>query len=190
MENTTVKVFNKVTILVFLIGIVVGFGSASLWLRRSKNLAALKEMTPAVSEEAPAGGAGDKTAENTLNTSLAAVSAAFSGGKNSLAVDNQKAGDRVAVSSVTLEKDAWVAVHEDDGGKPGRILGAQRFLAGTHSGAVDLLRGTVAGGMYYAMLHADDGDHAFDVAKDVPIKDAGGDPVMAKFTATAAEGAK
>ncbi len=190
MENTTIKVFNKVTILVFLIGIVVGFGSASLWLRRSKNLSAAKEMAPAVSEEAPVGGTGDKTTENTPNASLAVVSAALSGGKNSLSVDDQKAGDTVNIASVMVDNDAWVAVHEDNGGKPGRILGAQLFRGGTHSGTVDLLRGTVAGGAYYAMLHADDGDHAFDAAKDMPIKDTDGNPVMVKFTAAAAQSAK
>jgi len=85
---------------------------------------------------------------------------------------------------VMLEKDGWVAIHEDNGGKPGKILGAQLFSAGKHdAGTVDLLRATTAGGVYYAMLHVDDGDHAFDALKDMPVSGADGNPVMAKFTA-------
>ena len=187
MENTNKSVFNKVTVLVFLIGIVVGFGSASLWLRRSKSMSAAKENTAAaVGENAPDAGSGASapTAEKPADSSLAQISAALSGAKNSLVVSDQPAGDTVSVSSLTLENAAWVAVHEDDNGKPGRILGAQLFPAGaTHDGTVELLRGTTEKGIYYAMLHADDGDHAFDAAKDMPINGADGNPVMAKFTA-------
>lgn len=192
MDNTnTSRVFTKVTVLVFLIGIVVGFGSASLWLRRSKSAdvsvqSGTSENTSAVSETTPTPESNNSAAEKPANTSLGAVSAALSGAKNSLSVNDQTAGNMVSVSSAVLESAAWVAIHEDNAGKPGKILGAQMFPSGTHSGAVDLLRATTAGGVYYAMLHADDGDHAFDAAKDMPVKDAGGNPVMVKFVATGA----
>ena len=193
MENTNKRVFNKITVLVFLIGIVVGFGSASLWLRRNKNINTASENTPAVSGELPAGASADKAASAMGDSSLAEASkalSALSGAKESIAAHNQPAGDAVSINSINSEQGAWVAVHEDEGGKPGRILGAQFFLAGNHSGIVDLLRATAENKIYYAMLHRDDGDHVFDTAKDLPIKDEDGNPVMAKFTVGSTAGGR
>ena len=97
-------------------------------------------------------------------------------------VVDQTAGTRVLIASVAFTNDGWVVIHEDASGKPGRILGAQRFIAGNYKDvSVDLLRGTVAGESYSAMLHTDDGDHTFDDAKDVPVTNANGMPVMANF---------
>ncbi|MEK7082116.1 MAG: hypothetical protein AAB915_00350 [Patescibacteria group bacterium] len=181
MENTN-KVFTKVTALVFLIGIVVGFGSASLWLRRSTNVETSGDAA-AVSESMPAEGL-DEAAEKSADLSLAEISAALSGGKSSVSVADQPAGDRVSVSAA-LEGAAWIVIHEDSDGEPGRILGAQMFPAGANSGVVELLRGTSAAHSYYAMIHADDDDREFSTARDMPVKNADGNPVMAKFNATA-----
>lgn len=180
--DTTNKIFTKVTVSIFVIGIVVGFGAASLWARRAKNMS----DSVAVGRQESATPSSETT-EKTGDTYLAQISASASAtdGKNSLAVDNQPAGTAVTVSSVMLEKNGWVAIHEEQNGTPGKILGAQLFLAGTSSGKVDLLRGTVANGTYDAMLHADDGDHKFDPAKDLPLKNAAGMPIMVKFTARA-----
>ena len=188
MENTNKSVFNKITVLVFLIGIVVGFGSASLWLRRNKNISAAPESASTVSGESPAGTSTDKTANAVSDSSLAEASKALSGAKESIAVHNQPSGDMVSIDSISSEQGVWVAVHEDEAGKPGRILGAQLFLAGNHSGVVELLRATAENKIYYAMLHRDDGDHVFDAAKDLPIKNADGNPAMARFTATSVPG--
>ncbi|MBI2056098.1 MAG: hypothetical protein HYT37_01855 [Candidatus Sungbacteria bacterium] len=101
------------------------------------------------------------------------------GGK--IAMNEQAAGMSVAVANVSLPVSGWVAIHEDAGGKPGKILGARRFEKGTHAGVVELLRKTEDGKAYYAMLHADDGDRLFDAKKDMPMKDVSGAAVMAKF---------
>jgi hypothetical protein len=104
---------------------------------------------------------------------------------NSLVVANQTAGGTVVVSSVSLMKDGWVVIHEDRDGEPGNILGAQRFTAGLHTegGEVDLLRWTETGLIYYAMLHRDDANRAFDHTHDLPILNEQGDVVLVKFTA-------
>ncbi|HEY4496034.1 MAG TPA: hypothetical protein VJC04_01615 [Candidatus Paceibacterota bacterium] len=103
---------------------------------------------------------------------------------NSILVKEQVAGIEVVVEQVILKDMAWVVIHEDDGtGKPGKILGAQLFDAGTGAGKVELLRGTVADGNYFAMLHADNGDRAFDPKLDLPILDLSGQPVLATFKA-------
>lgn len=108
-------------------------------------------------------------------------------GGNAVAVNDQAPGLRVAVAMVTLARDGWVVIHEDRDGKPGNILGAQRFGSGANqSGSVDLLRSTEEGRVYYAMLHSDDGDRAFDHAKDLPLTDPQGNVILMRFVAAAA----
>ncbi|KKW21517.1 MAG: hypothetical protein UY71_C0028G0002 [Parcubacteria group bacterium GW2011_GWB1_52_7] len=103
-------------------------------------------------------------------------------GKNAIAVEDQAPGNQVTISTAVFgEGGGWVAIHEDREGKPGNILGAQVFPAGeTRDGFVDLLRPTVRG-VYYAMLHRDDGDRQFDHAKDAPITDNTGSVIMMRF---------
>ena len=103
-------------------------------------------------------------------------------GKNAIVVEDQAPGNQVVISTAALEEGGgWVAIHEDRDGKPGNILGAQFFPAGeTRNGFVDLLRPTVKG-VYYAMLHRDDGDHQFDLSKDAPITDTTGSVIMMRF---------
>jgi len=106
--------------------------------------------------------------------------------RNLISVKEQTEGVRVILDEVSVENLAWAVIHEEDTDKPGRILGAQLFDAGaTKPGTVDLLRGTLAGRAYYAMLHSDNGDRAFNPKNDLPIADEQGNPVMMKFTATA-----
>lgn len=101
-----------------------------------------------------------------------------------ISVSNQASSMQVLLTAATLEHAGWAVIHEDRGGKPGNILGAQRLNGGTHSNViVDLLRGTNAGGIYYAMLHGDNGDRTFDYKVDVPLIDGTGNPVMVRFMA-------
>src|SRR3989338_6152319 len=59
------------------------------------------------------------------------------------------------------------------------------FDGGTwDNGKVELLRGTIEGGKYFAMLHADNGDRAFDPKLDAPIVGKTGSPIMMEFTAS------
>jgi hypothetical protein len=104
-------------------------------------------------------------------------------GENAVYVQDQAPGDRVFVSSVVFAASGWVVIHEGQNGVPGNILGAARFDTGGHTGEVELLRGTVDGGVYYAMLHTDNGDRTFDLKNDTPIRDDTGDPVMMRFAA-------
>ena len=106
-------------------------------------------------------------------------------GPNAIAVNDQKPGLQVGVSMVVLSQDGWVVIHESEDGKPGRILGAKRFSVGTGlPGTVELLRPTEEGKVYFAMLHADDGDRQFDHAKDLPVKDPQGNAILMRFVAS------
>ncbi len=98
-----------------------------------------------------------------------------------ITVNDQDAGSAVSVSSVATQKPVWVAIHEEAGSGPGKILGAQLFDSTMHSGKVELLRNTESGRTYYAVFHHDNGGRGFDYEKNTPIKDSSGREIMAKF---------
>jgi len=103
--------------------------------------------------------------------------------KNMLSVSNQKAGPTVDIDEVSLQKPGFVAIHTDDHGKPGAIIAHSGLIsAGTKQDLV-INYATKAGSVYYAMLHADNGDGKFDPTKDLPIVGSDAMPVMAKFMA-------
>jgi hypothetical protein len=101
------------------------------------------------------------------------------------------AGAEVKVQSVTLPVSGWVAIHDYRAGAAnsiGNVLGAAWFPAGIHENiSVELLRATVAGQKYFAVLHADDGDKIFEIKAD-PIllsNPSTNIPFAAEFTAQA-----
>jgi hypothetical protein len=108
-------------------------------------------------------------------------------GENNLVVANQPAGISAIMSMVSLSQNSWVAIHEEnEDGTIGNILGARRFDTGRYFGEeIELLRGTVGGRMYVAVVHADDGDSIFDHEIEVPLQGISGDNITAKFLATA-----
>ena len=102
------------------------------------------------------------------------VSEIGTAGAASIEVADQAAGDTVLVSSVVVpEGSYWVAVHETVGGTS-RTLGARLFGKGTGSGAVELLRPTIAGHTYEVMLHKDNGDSEYKRSDDLEVKDSAG----------------
>jgi len=151
----SLNIFNQKWITSFVIGIVVGSGAAWLWL----------SDTPPVEI--------NDTVEITQSEKIFAI-----------VVADQNAGIEVHIKEVTLQKTGWVAIHESQNGSPGTVLGAQLFNAGKQSGTVDLLRGTAPGSVYYAVLHDEDGDRAFNLRKDLPLSDSMGNPIMAEFRTT------
>jgi len=104
-------------------------------------------------------------------------------GDNALAVDNQAPGNTVVIKGVLLKNPGWVAIHDDVNGQPGKILGATLFDKGQADGTVELLRNTVEGASYIAVLHNDDGDYKnFNPKTDLPLNADNGTMVMVKFT--------
>lgn len=128
-----------------------------------------------------------KEGKSMVEISAPSQTGSITGGGMIMVVSPQAPGKNVVVAKVSMTISGWVAIHEETSGKPARILGARRFDKGVYSDVnVELLRATESGKIYYAMLHADDGDRAFDVKKDMPIKDSSGSLVMVKFTVTPA----
>ena len=167
--------------IVFIIAFLLGYGTSSRIVNRPTGDGADKSQAgqAAVTEEEAA----MEEAESG-EPSLPQISLSLGAGINTVSADNQPAGSSAAVA-VKTDSPVWVAVHEDMNGKPGKILGAQLFNAGAHFGKVDLLRGTVVGMKYYAMLHSDDGDRKFDPSKDQPLTSTAGTHITDEFTATA-----
>ena len=147
-------------VVIAVVAFLVGFGSAWVWLTKSP---------------VGAGIVGDKTSGQKSDKAIDEVIG------NSISASGQSAGISAKIDSVKVEKLSWVAIHEDNNGAPGNILGAQLFESGEHSGTVELLRGMLPGQTYYAMVHTEDGDRAFDPKKDLPLIDDAGQPVWAIF---------
>jgi hypothetical protein len=104
---------------------------------------------------------------------------------NRIVMSDQYPGNMVYLSSVQLAKPGWVVIHKDNAGQPGDVIGSTYFASGINPGKVTLTSSTIEGGVYYAMLHTDDGDKIFDAKKDLPLKDSRGNTVMKLFRASA-----
>lgn len=175
--ETVKQYLNAATAAIFVVAFAAGYG-VSWYVQSRGDGAGAGSEAPAVAE-GDADAAPAKTGLADAPSPVAAGMAAAGG--SAVSAEDQAAGKTVTVS-VTLGRAAWVAIHEDAGAKPGKILGARLFGAGgAQRGAVELLRPTEAGKKYYAMLHADDGDKKFDHTKDMPLAGAAGAPIMHAF---------
>jgi hypothetical protein len=92
---------------------------------------------------------------------------------------DQKAGNSVAIDSMSLTRKSWIAIKDTKG----YILGAGLFQAGATSGVVPLLRATTAGERYEVLIYVDDTDKIFDLHKDMLVVSADGSPVGSAFSA-------
>jgi len=173
------KALNTTTVVVFIVAFLIGYGVSSQIINRDKASSAAPKET-AMIEDA---GLPVELADLSGAVAPEAVMPAQTGGQGVMAAINandQPAGITATVT-VNFDKSMWVAIHEDVKGAPGKILGAQMFPKGTHTGAVDLLRPTEGERKYYAMVHSDDGDHTFDQKKDIPVKNADGTVISHAF---------
>lgn len=179
--NNMIKQSYPAFIIVFVIAFLLGYGtSARIVNRPSAGMDAARSRGEITAAEEGSEGA---------ESALAQISGPLSTGMQAVSADDQPAGNTVSVI-VKTGKDAWVAVHEDTGGKPGNILGARLFTTGTAAGRIELLRRLMAGRKYYAMLHADDGDRLFDHTKDLPFVSSAGGAIADDFLATDAPAAQ
>ena len=96
-----------------------------------------------------------------------------------VSVMDQTAGMSIAVKDVTLAKPTWIAIKDTKGW----VLGARRFDASVDNVTVPLLRTTVAGDTYQAVMYVDDGDNAFNMHKDNLVTDSANAPVASTFKA-------
>jgi hypothetical protein len=86
------------------------------------------------------------------------------------------ADGRVVVDSVAVNRAGFLAIHRDDGGEPGAIVGHSDLLEGVYEDVTVGLDEELPGGTteLWAVVHADDGDGRFDPATDEPVRAFGG----------------
>ena len=108
--------------------------------------------------------------------------------KNAVVTTQQRPGDTVKVAQTFLAAPGYVAIHEDDNGAPGAILGVSAYLESgeTTNIAVPLSRTSVDGEKLWSMLHVEKtGDTTFDEVRDTPVKSVTGGPLVGQFGITA-----
>lgn len=123
-----------------------------------------------------AGTSGSGTAAGNVNTVPVPVATASG---EMVSVLDQPAGSFAMIASVQVTKPSWVAIKDTKGW----ILGAARVEASAEAVQVPLLRNTVAGETYQALIYVDDGDKQFDFHKDLLVTSSEGAPVAATFSA-------
>jgi hypothetical protein len=172
----------------FVVGILVGVIGVSIANKPGSPLySSGTDSSSTPSAVLPSGS--DTTASNTSATGIIGsdtMGVTGQSSSNGVLVNDQAAGVTVTLNEVDFQATGWVAIHEDSNGKPGEILGAALFPAGkTTDATVTLLRPTIAGTSYLAVLHFNDnpGSNVFNWQKDVIMDDSTGHPIMVQFTA-------
>lgn len=103
--------------------------------------------------------------------------------EDSIFVANQKPGRFVNVGRAALSKKGFVTIHKEEEGAPGSIIGFGNLLntGESRNFSVTLNRKSVVGESFYAMIHWDNDNGAFNPAEDAMATDKAGNLVMAKF---------
>lgn len=101
--------------------------------------------------------------------------------RNVIVVQDQAVGSSVVVSYAALSQPSFVVLQQEGPGQP-RILAVSRLLpeGEAHNFRV-AVEGGLPGGFYYAALRRDDGDGAFDAARDYAVRDARGAAAITRF---------
>jgi len=108
-------------------------------------------------------------------------------GPNAIYVDAQLAGsNEVIVGMAVLGEPGFVVIHSDDGGVPGKVIGAsERLSEGGENIRVNVDETLEVGRVYYAMLHADANQNGvFDGESERPLTDTLGNVILMSFEAT------
>ncbi len=166
------------TIIIAVAAFLIGFGVASLVGERKDTT-----VYSGTEDERMESGNGEGAATGVPQPGSAAPPSVSTASGYEISVANQRAGGGVVLARAVLMEAGWVAIREDADGRPGNILGAGWLPDGTHENTtIELLRGTVGGEKYYAVLYADmGGDKAFDHTVDTPRMSEKGEVILVSF---------
>ncbi len=168
---------HKQLAIAFVVGLLVGAGAVWIWSVNTKNVEA-----PEKSDETSKSTLATTTSQKPTDTPSTSTATSVSASAVDLEVNNQLSGNHVNITSVTFPSmGGWVVIHEVSEGELGNALGAQYFSEGSWSGTVSLLRNTVVGNTYAAVLYGDNGDRQFTLTTDKPLTDVGTSQVIMKF---------
>lgn len=98
----------------------------------------------------------------------------------SVSVKNQPAGKAIVIDEVVSSKPVWIAIHADNKGQLGGVLGARLVAGSAKSISVGLLKPAEVG-TYYAVLHTDNGNRKYANKEDAVILGSDGKPVLSMF---------
>lgn len=128
----------------------------------------------------------EEAKETTMEPSRAAT---FEGmletGSDAIYLDNQTAGQsEVIVGYVVLSQPGFVVIAADNDGVPGERVGTSRWMdnGGEHV-SIGLDQALELDQVYYAVVHHDNGDGAFNVTTDPAATDAEDSVVLMTFLA-------
>jgi hypothetical protein len=104
-------------------------------------------------------------------------------GENAIYIPAQRPGSAIAISFVSLAKPGFVVIQENEGGKPGAILGNSRLLPKGESknSSFRIIRSLRNGEALFAVLYEDSGDSAFSPKYDIPVRDESGNIIFMEF---------
>ena len=99
-------------------------------------------------------------------------------GGETVTVSDQAAGSVVNIDSAKLTKPSWVAIV----GTNGWVRGAHWFNSSVENVSIELVKPTIAGESYQAVIYVDDGDKKFSLhAGDTLVTSSEGAPVSSTF---------
>jgi hypothetical protein len=152
----------------FVIGLVIGIFGTWLIMHNRGNTPGV-EGSGATTTTTGSGVLTDASTSGSMSGNVSSDDSSLAP-SGEFSVPDQKAGDTVSVSKVAFGAGGgWVVIHEDNNGALGNALGAAWFGQGSWNGTVSLLRGTVAGKTYHAVLYTDNGDKQFSLGDDHPM---------------------
>ena len=159
-------------VLMLIIGVLIGTTAVMVWRVRGVHNGEGDVSSQTTTNGAPTNTESVSVASTTTTISQAtawplppAIPANIRVG---LQVADQTQGAAVDVSGLSLTEIHWVGIYDDRDGHPGWIMGAARLHPGDTLATVDLLRPTIAGSKYYAIILNDDGDDSFNRLTDLP----------------------
>lgn len=104
--------------------------------------------------------------------------------ENAVVTTEQRPGNTVKVAQVYLAAPGYVAIHEDDNGEAGAMLGTSALLqAGENNNvSVTLARATEDGEKLWSMLHFETNNNtSFQESADAPVQSILGGPISGWF---------
>ncbi len=105
-------------------------------------------------------------------------------GSNAIFISDQRPGSFVTINLVFLEKPGYVIIYNDNRGRPGEIIGSTKLLVKGESGDVvaNLVRPSVHGEEFFAVIHEETGDGIFSPNLDTPLRDSDGNIIFMRFS--------
>lgn len=168
------------TIVAFVVGLLIG--GMLVWAFSGSNTEAPQKNTDDTNtEEVMSDDESDTDVEVSIQEGDVVEVPTLSVGEGEVVVDDQPAGNSIALESATYPvSEGWIGVRDFNNDQLGFILGVVRFSEsqGLVPDEIVLQRATTPGNSYAVVIFTENGDFDFNLANDVQI-----DTIYDTFTA-------